>query len=163
MSGLIKILIAVFAFSQATSVHAEDDGENGVESLSPEVRSLLSREMLAIQDGMVLILAAYASGNSAEIAAIAEKIKNSYILRQDMSREQMHELHEKLPRSFVLLDQKFHNYAGLLEEAAHKNNDELVGFYFSKLTEACSGCHNQHARHKFPAFEERSHEATHSH
>jgi len=37
----------------------------------------------------------------------------------DMSRQQRHELHERLPKSFIHLDQQFHKYAGLLEESAH--------------------------------------------
>lgn len=154
MSGLFKTLIAVFFLAYTTLVYANDESEKGVESLSPELRSLLSKEMLAIQNGMKSVITAYASGDSEEIASIAEKIKNSFILKQEMTRQQRHELHQKLPRSFVRLDHQFHNYAGSLEEAARKNDDELIGFYFWKLVESCSGCHSQHARHKFPAFNE---------
>ena len=161
MSRLFKILITVITFSGAPLAHADEQAEKGVESLSPEVRSLLSKEMIAIQNGMMSMIGAYASGNFEEIAAVAGQIKNSYILKQDMSRQQRHELHQKLPRSFIHLDQQFHHYAGLLEEAARKNNDELIGFYFSKLVDSCSGCHRQHARHKFPAFVEENEEQTH--
>ena len=161
MSRLCATLIAVIAFAGAPLAHADDRVENGVESLSPEVRSLLSKEMVAIQSGMMSVIAAYASGNFEEIATIAEQIKSSYILKQDMSRQQEHELHQKLPKSFIHLDQQFHKYAGLLEEAARNNNDELIGFYFSKLVDSCSGCHSQHAKHKFPAFEKPDEENAH--
>ena len=161
MSRLCATLIAVIAFAEAPLAHANDRVENGVESLSPEVRSLLSKEMVAIQSGMMSVIAAYASGNFEEIATIAEQIKSSYILKQDMSRQQEHELHQKLPKSFIHLDQQFHEYAGLLEEAATNNNYELVGFYFSKLVDSCSGCHSQHAKHKFPAFEKPHEESAH--
>jgi hypothetical protein len=161
MSELFKSLIVAVAFAGAALACADDHAETGVESLSPELRNLLSKEMVAIQNGMMSMIAAYASGNSEEIASIAEEIKSSYILKQEMSRQQMHELHQKLPRSFIHLDHQFHNYAGLLEEAARKNNDELIGFYFSKLVDSCSGCHRQHARHKFPAFVEENEEHTH--
>lgn len=153
MSRLFKILITVITFAGTPLAHAEEHAEKGVESLSPEVRSLLSKEMIAIQNGMMSMIGAYASGNFEEIASVAGQIKSSYILKQDMSRQQRHELHEKLPKSFIHLDQRFHKYAGLLEEAAKNNNDELIGFYFSKLVDSCSGCHSQHAKHKFPAFE----------
>jgi hypothetical protein len=161
MSRLCTLLIAVIAFAGTPLAHADDHAEKGVESLSPEVRSLLSKEMVAIQNGMMSLIGAYASGNFDEIASVAEQIKSSYILKQDMSRQQMHELHQKLPQSFVHLDKQFHNYAGLLEEAARKNNGELVGFYFSKLVDSCSGCHSQHAKHRFPAFENPDEESTH--
>jgi len=161
MSQLFKALIIAVAFSGATLACADDHVEIGVENLSPELRDLLSREMVAIQNGMMSIVAAYASGNSEETASIAEEIKSSYILKQEMTPQQRHELHQKLPRSFIHLDHQFHNYAGLLEEAARNNNDELIGFYFSKLVDSCSGCHSQHARHKFPAFVEENEEHTH--
>lgn len=161
MSRLFKILVTVITFSGAPLAHADEQAEKGVESLSPEIRSLLSKEMIAIQNGMMSIIGAYASGNFEEIAVVAGQIKNSYILKQNMSRQQRHELHQKLPRSFIHLDQQFHNYAGLLEEAARNNNDELIGFYFSKLVDSCSGCHAQHAKHKFPAFEKPGEENTH--
>jgi len=161
MSRLCTILIAVIAFAGTPTAHAADHAEKGVESLSPELRSLLSKEMVAIQNGMMSLIGAYASGNFEEIASVAEQIKNSYILKQDMSRQQKHELHEKLPNSFIHLDQQFHEYARLLEEAARNNNDELIGFYFSKLVDSCSSCHRHHAKHKFPAFEEQDEESAH--
>ena len=128
MSRLCTLLIAVIAFAGTPLAQADDHAEKGVESLSPEVRSLFSKEMVAIQNGMMSMISAYASGNFEEIATVAGQIKNSYILKQDMSRQQEHELHQKLPRSFIHLDQQFHKYAGLLEEAATNNNEELVGF-----------------------------------
>ena len=161
MSLLFKTLIIAVTFAGATLACADDHAEIGVESLSPELRDLLSKEMVSIQNGMMSIVAAYASGNSEEIASIAEEIKSSYILKQEMTGQQKHELHQKLPRSFIHLDHQFHNYAGLLEEAARKNDDELIGFYFSKLVDSCSGCHRQHAKHKFPAFEEEDEKQTH--
>ncbi len=161
MSRLFKILVAVITFAGAPLAHADDHAEKGVERLSPEVRSLLNKEMVAIQKGIVSVLGVYASGNFEEIATVAGRIKNSYILKQDISRQQRHELHQKLPKSFVHLDQQFHKHAGLLEAAAKNNNDELTGFYFSKLVDSCSGCHSQHAKHKFPAFEEPDEENTH--
>ncbi len=161
MSRLCTILIAVTTFCGTPLAQADDHAEKGVESLSPEVRTLLSKEMVAIQNGMMSVIGAYASGNFEEIATIARQIKNSYILKQAMSRQQRHELHQKLPKSFIHLDQQFHKYAGRLEEAATNNNDELVGFYFSKLVDSCSGCHSQHAKHKFPAFEKPDEESAH--
>jgi len=109
MSRLCTILIAVIMFATTPLAHADDHAEKGVESLSPEVRSLLSKEMVAIQNGMMSVIGAYAAGNFEEIATVAGQIKNSYILKQDMSRQQMHELHQKLPKSFIHLDQQFHN------------------------------------------------------
>lgn len=143
----VALTLTVFAYADV-----DDDSAKSVESLSPGVRKLLSEEMLAIQDGMMSVITAYASGDYAEIAAIAQNIRNSYILQRKLSQQQMHELHENLPEPFIQLDKQFHDYAGLLAEAANGRDRELVGFYFSKLVDSCSGCHSRFAQHKFPAF-----------
>ena len=134
-----------------------------VESLSPELRGLLSKEMRAIQQGMVEIIPAYASGNWEKIASIAHQIKNSYILKQNLTIEQKHELHTSLPESFVKEDQRFHYLAGMLEHVASNTNAELVGFYFAKMNESCVSCHSQYATHRFPAFVPGNETRKHSH
>lgn len=123
-----------------------------VENLSPELRALLKQEMQALQTGMVSALPALVSGNLAEVAEIARKMEKSYILRQSITREQMHELHTSLPASFLKQDGAFHYYAGMLAHVADVGKLELVNFYFSKLTESCVTCHSEHASHKFPGF-----------
>jgi hypothetical protein len=125
-----------------------------VEDLSPELLELLGKEMLALQEGMKAIIPAYTSGDLEQVAHIAEKMKNSYILKQEITSEQKHELMSKMPKSFLNLDHNFHDYAGMLEHVAKGKHTELVGFYFYKLTESCVGCHMQFASHKFPKFTE---------
>mgnify|MGYP000524083644 CR=1 FL=1 len=126
--------------------------ESAVESLSPELRSLLSKEMLAIQKGMQSILPAYVSGNNQEVAHIAHNIKSSFVMKQNITKAQKHELQQKLPQSFLHLDKKFHEYAGMLEHVAEEKHTELIGFYYAKLSETCVSCHAQYATHKFTAF-----------
>ncbi len=148
----VKTLIPIVLLIQFLSVHAEPDAVAGVESLTPEIRLLLSQEMIAIQNGMMAIIPANASGNTRKIATIAKEIKDSYILQQNLTPEQKHELHTKLPRSFIQLDKKFHYYAGMLEHVAEEKKHELIGFYFTKMAESCSQCHSRHAKHRFPEF-----------
>ena len=141
--SLLAVLLIIFApFSNAE--------ETGVESLSVELRALLSKEMLAIQEGMVAIIPAYSAGKTDEIASIARLIKESYVLKQNMSKAQKEELHSKLPAEFLELDQQFHYNAGMLQHAAENRKHELIGFYFWQLSEAFAGCHSQYARHQFP-------------
>lgn len=143
------------AFIALISFNCFSDG--GVESLSPELRSLLKQEMSAIQKGMQDIVPAYVSGNLDEVSEIAGNIKNSFILKKKLTQSQKHELHEKLPHGFIKKDQQFHKYAGMLEHVSEERHTELVGFYYSKMLESCSGCHSEYAAHRFPAF---SHEST---
>jgi hypothetical protein len=134
-----------------------------IESLSPELRTLLSKEMVAIQQGMTAIIPAYVSGSWSEIEQIARRIKNSYILKQSLTDHQLHELHSTLPEGFIKQDQHFHYLSGMLEHAASNKKAELVGFYFSKMSESCVSCHSQYASHRFPALAPSSKAAKHLH
>ncbi len=145
----IKISLVVMGMMFSSVVKAE----SGVESLSPELRDLLTKEMVALQEGMQSILPAYVSGNLDEVAKISGKIKNSFILKQQITDKQRQELGTKLPKSFISMDKNFHEYAGMLEHVSEMKNTELVGFYYSKLTESCVACHTEHAQHRFPALD----------
>jgi len=153
--SIIFFSLAIFSsLSYGEDMHSLETKKDitGIESLSPELRELLKKEMLALQKGMMSIIPAYAAGNWSEIESIAHKMKNSYILKQSLTDEQAKELHASLPESFIKLDQEFHYLSGMLNHAAKNKKSELVGFYFSKLSEACVSCHSQYAVHKFPAF-----------
>ena len=170
---LLVMTLSTFAYGaeqvhQDTSNHKPENTElkadsARIESLSPGLRGLLSKEMLAIQKGMMSITPAYAAGNWDEIANIANKIKDSYILKQSLTQEQKHELHTSLPNGFIKQDQHFHYLSGMLEHAASNKKAELVGFYFSKMSESCVSCHSQYAIHKFPALAANKNTIEHSH
>jgi hypothetical protein len=162
MESSMKIAIRIIIFSLAllpslsyaegVDSHEAKKNISGIESLSPELRELLKNEMLALQKGMMSIIPAYVAGNWSEIENIAQEMKNSYILKKSLTDKQVKELHTSLPESFIKLDQHFHYLAGMLNHAAKSKKSELVGFYFSKLSENCVSCHAQYAVHKFPAF-----------
>ncbi|MBE9538819.1 MAG: cytochrome c [Proteobacteria bacterium] len=149
MKKLTRLTAIAICFTCFSSLGSAD---SGVQDLSPELRSLLSKEMLSLQEGMQSILPAYVSGDLDEVAKIARKIKNSYILKQQITDTQKRELKSKLPASFLQSDQKFHEYAGMLEHVSKEKHMELVGFYYAKLSESCVSCHSQHASHRFKAF-----------
>ena len=164
--SLVLFSLTVFfssIYAEEKHGHETKKESNGVESLSPELRELLSKEMVALQSGMMAVIPAYISGHWGEIEAIGHKMKSSYILKQSLSEEQMHELHEKLPKDFIKLDQRFHYLAGMLSHAAQNKKPELVGFYFSELSESCLACHSQFATHKFPELGHKKGADEHSH
>jgi hypothetical protein len=74
--------------------------------------------MLAIQNGMQQMVPAFVSGDLEQVSEIAGKISKSYILKQKITKSQKHELHKKLSKEFILKDQKFHKYAGMLEHVS---------------------------------------------
>jgi hypothetical protein len=172
MKSIVRILSVVF-FSLAIlplQSYAEDilshdlkKESTGVESLSPKLRELLTKEMLELEKGMMSIIPAYVSGNWSEIENVADKMKSSYILKQSLTGKQVKELHTSLPDSFIKLDQQFHYLSGMLSHVAKNKKAELVGFYFSKLSETCVSCHTQHAIHKFPSLAPSKETHQHSH
>jgi len=148
----LALLIPSICHGEANEHHTTDKSHSGIVDLSPGLRSLLSQEMLQLQQGMTEILPLYVAGSWAEIASIADKMEASYVMKQRLSAEQRHELHTKLPGAFIELDQQFHYLSGMLAHAAKMEKSELVGFYFSKMTETCLSCHSQYATHRFPAL-----------
>ena len=172
MKSMVKWVsaITIILVTSISASYAEDQHDHerkihisGIESLSPELRELLSKEMQALQKGMMSVIPAYAAGNWREIENIGSKMEGSYILKQSITDEQVKELHSLLPEPFIKLDQQFHYYSGMLSHAAKKEKSELVGFYFSKLNESCVDCHAQYATHRFPAFITKTDNDKHSH
>lgn len=154
-------ILALSLFAVSTS--ASEDNDRNIENLSPEVRSLLQKEMTALDSAMKELISANAAGDYKKISVIAKKMKDGFILKQNLTKHQKHELHTLLPDNFIKKDQEFHYFAGMLEHAAQKHKPELVVFYYSKMFEACSGCHNSYAKHRFPSFREESKEDEHLH
>jgi len=76
-----KLLLSVLFVMLSLNLNANE--AKGLKSLSPELRSHLSEEMLAIQGGMKDIFSNIISGNYEEVSSIATKIKNSYILKKN--------------------------------------------------------------------------------
>ncbi|MCF6212166.1 MAG: hypothetical protein L3J88_12340 [Gammaproteobacteria bacterium] len=159
---LLIVLLPMTVHGEEKIKHMEPAGISGVEALSPELRNLLSQEMQALQDGMMSIIPAYVSGDWSEIETIAGKMKNSYILKQSLTKSQAEELHSVLPHEFIEKDQRFHYLAGMLEHVAKNKKPELINFYFSEMNESCVGCHAKFAVHKFPNLKQKI-ESGHAH
>lgn len=143
--------------------HSKGHSKVDIENLSEGIRVLLKKEMQAVELGMKDIVSANLAGDTKAISAIAMKIKESFILKQSLTKSQKHELHTKLPSDFIRQDKDFHYMAGMLAHAADMKKPELVNFYYSKLFEACSSCHKVHAQHRFSNFTLEDHSRSHEH
>lgn len=159
---LMVILLPTMSYAEDAHKHEGYAKASGVEALSPDLRNLLSKEMKALQEGMMSIIPAYISGSWSEIETTAGKIKSSYILKQSLTESQRKELHSTLPAEFIEKDQRFHYLAGMLEHAAQSKKPELINFYFSEMNKSCVSCHTVFATHKFPALKPAKKEV-HSH
>ena len=152
----MKKIVAILSFLIVSSISHADESKNVISSLSPELQQLFSKEMIQLNQGMQEIIIAYTSGQWDSIIPIAKKMENSYVLTQNLSKDQMHELHSKLPTAFVELDEKFHYYSGMLSHASEMKKVELIGFYYAKMSETCVSCHSLYATHKFPSFKSKT-------
>lgn len=156
----------MISYGQDQHQHEQHTDEHkmssAVERLSVDLRGLLIQEMNALQAGMMSIIPAYISGNWDDIATTAGKMKNSYILDQQLTEDQRKELESVLPAEFIEKDEDFHYLAGMLEHVAQNKKPELINFYFSRMNEACMSCHTAFAGHRFPALVPKE-KAEHSH
>lgn len=150
--SVARLMATLLMMALSFNTQADPVESNVIETLSDPIREILQQEMTLIESGVMAIIPAYAAGDTDEISRIATSIQDSYILNQKLTTKQHHELHEKLPPGFIALDKKVHYYAGMIGEAAQQKKYEQIGFYLSRLTESCSQCHSQYARHRFPRF-----------
>jgi len=84
-------------------------------------------------------------------------------LKQNLTENQIKELHTVLPHGFIERDQRFHYLAGMLEHAAKSEKSELINFYFSEMNESCVSCHTAFATHRFPTLLPKDKKEEHTH
>lgn len=131
--------------------------------LSPDLLALLNQEMGLIQQAMMDIVPAIASGEWGKVSSIGKKIKASFILKQKLTEAQKEELLRVLPQQFIEMDMDFHKSAGMLAHAAEMKNADVVNFYFYKMSAACVSCHGKYATGRFPGLANGSDEEEHHH
>ncbi|MEE9397658.1 MAG: hypothetical protein V3V31_11670 [Methylococcales bacterium] len=157
---MIKILAPVlFAVLMITSACAEQKHniKHDVESSASqniqfpeEIKQLFLQEMAFLQTGMSSLVPAIVSGHWDQIATIGEHMRDSYIMKHNLSDSQKKSIHQALPPEFIELDHGFHRTAGMLAHAARKKDSELVNFYFYRLVDTCVACHSKYASNRFP-------------
>ncbi len=147
------IALSFFTVSFAQELHDDKmKSGSGEIDLSDNLKAVLLEEMSAIEGGMAELVHEISHGNWGNIEKIGKTIEKSYILKKELSKRQLEELHHKLPSGFQRLDAKFHKWAGDLADSAKKRNIDLVVFYFYKLNESCARCHTKYAKNRFPGF-----------
>ena len=137
----------------ATGALRAETSDGGQElALSTEVRELLRAEMREVATGTQQLAVSIAGADWATVAATAGRIRASYIMARQLSPAQRTELERALPGRFKLLDAGFHERAGRLSAAATAHDAELTAFHYARLVEACTTCHAEFARTRFPGF-----------
>ena len=121
-------------------------------SLSPETRMLLIQEMRALSTSMAQIHGALVMGDHATVRAEAKAIHDGFVLSQNLSEDQRHEIHTRLPEAFLGLDEQFHGMAAELTAAGERGDPHLERFWFEEMTRVCQDCHRRFAAGRFPGL-----------
>ena len=159
--ALMALLVSFSAFA-ADDSHQSRQGVAAI-PLSEGILTLLRQEMQEVKSGMEALVYAAASGDWHEMEVIGNKIRDGYIMKQELTGEQRKELDRALPDEFKQLDQKFHHYAEMLGKAAKERDIDLVNYAVYKMSESCSACHAQFAAHRFTDFASTGKPAGHMH
>lgn len=122
--------------------------------LTPKLRDLLRQEMLAIEQASKDVLSALIAGDDARVAELAQKIHDSFILQQSMTPEDKQDLMAAVPKEFVARDRAFHALSADLAQAGRDGDREAQQTAFSRMIEACTGCHARYATDRFPQLAE---------
>jgi hypothetical protein len=131
--------------------------------LSPKLRGALVAEMAGLKTGVAELTGLLATGDWPRAHQRALAIRDSYILKQKLSRTELAELEHALPPDFQELDARFHRHAEALARAAEDHDGELAGFYLGRMIEGCIGCHARYASHALPGFKAGAPAAGHGH
>ena len=156
MIGKIICSILIAAASVAQAQEQEQVAPKATEAsalpLSAKHRAALIAEMLGVKAGVAELSGSIAMGDWKAAAQQAERIRDSYIMKQKLSSEELEQLEHALPADFIEKDSEFHRHADGLAHAARAHDYELEVFYFSKMMEGCGACHARYATDVFKGF-----------
>ena len=147
------LIFSALLFSTLQILQAEDEPARKDINFSTELLALIRAEMLEIAGGIQTISLSIAVADWDTIQKTSIKLRDSYIMDQNLSTQQAQELKEILPENFKLLDAEFHQRADKLGIAAQNKDPEMVAFHYSRLVENCIHCHSAYARTRFPGFD----------
>ncbi len=150
-------VIAAASMVQAQDQVAPSVADAPVLPLSTKHRAALTAEMLGVKAGVAELSGSIAMAEWKATAQQAERIRDSYIMKQKLTSSELAELEHALPADFVDKDGEFHRHADGLAHAAEAHNYELEVFYFSKIMEGCGACNTRYATHVFKGFELTNH------
>jgi hypothetical protein len=145
---MLAAVLMVFLFITVPAA----ENTNVTSALSEKLQALLVKEMVLIDQGMGELTSAISAGDWKAVAGVASKIEGSFILKQSLSEEDVHQLHKALPDTFVEMDIAFHGRAGDLAHAAHTGDAEMAVYHYSRMLEGCVNCHARYAPASFPGL-----------
>lgn len=148
---LLAIAFAILGLGTFTTASAEEAGGTNVGAqLPPKVRGLLIEEMQGILGASQKIQAAIVQGDHETVAQEAQAIHDSFIMEQEMTKEDEQALLAAAPDEFLEQDQALHKLSETLAEAGRNQDTALQLQQFNELMEGCVRCHSDYASARFP-------------
>ncbi len=151
---IVSVALMLWMLSLSFQGSAEEMKHGSAIDWPVDVKPLLIEEMQSIQTAMQQLIKTMAIGDWDASVTLGKQIQSGFLMKNKLTRQQKQQLHQQLPSGFIELDKRFHDYAGMLADAAQLKNAELMSFYFYKMHESCLGCHAQFARERFPALQD---------
>ena len=146
------VIASVLAVANLALAQDHATPEVPVLPLSAKHRAALIAEMAGVKEGVAELSGLIAMGEWKAAAERAERIRDSYIMKQKLTSDELEELERALPADFIEIDSQFHRHADGLAHAALEHNYELEVFYFSKMMEGCGACHARYATDIFKGY-----------
>ena len=106
--------------------HNSSEGDTAIIEWTPSIRSALQNEMKAITVNYQNLVTGITQGNWEDVVEQSHAIYSSFILKQELSEEDMQTLHRILPERFIEMDTQFHDQAKKLAMAAKQHDSKLV-------------------------------------
>jgi len=135
---------------QTVSMARSDTLRSQQIQLPERLMSVLRKEMQLIEAGMGQLLSHLAQGKANEAVTVAQNIHDSFILKRNLSPEELQQLVRLLPKSFVLMDHDFHGKAQKLATAAQHGDFATAIQLYGDMSRACVSCHALYAAGRFP-------------
>ena len=158
ITGMVIVgVIAATNIVQAQDHVAPKVAKTSVLPLPAKHRAALVAEMRGVKAGIAELSGSIAMGEWKATAQQAERIRDSYIMKQKLTSRELAELEHALSADFIDKDSEFHRHADGLAHAALAHNYELETFYFSKILEGCGACHTRYATDVFKGFKLANH------
>jgi hypothetical protein len=129
---------------------------------TPSTRNALIKEMHSINENYQELVSNLSQGEWKKVIENSHNIHSAFILKQELSEEDMADLHRILPTRFIEMDSQFHDHALKLAMAAKANDGELASMYLGKMMEGCVSCHQIYGKDRFEGFSTNE-EAIHEH
>ena len=129
---------------------------------TPSIQSALRKEMHSITKNYQELVSNLAQGEWNKVVENSHNIHSAFILKQELSEEDMDDLYRILPERFIEMDSKFHDHALKLAMAAQAKDGELASMYSGKMMEGCVSCHQVYAKDRFEGYSIET-ETTHEH